>query len=324
MRGSVETGILPLVMGDALPLEAQVIATFSRRMRLRLADGREVEARLKGKRQKAVCGDHVSAIPMAGESDWLITEVHERRNALTRPNRRGEAETLAANLHRLCVVAALKPKPDWYIVDRYLCAAELMNIDAAVLLNKVDLLDAGSDREPQRTREIGDTGAEYRRLGYPFMHLSAADGSGLKELAALLDNGISILVGQSGVGKSSLINCLLSRDAQKTAALSDKRREGRHTTVNSVLLELPAGGSVVDSPGVRDYAPAIADTADIARGFREIYSNSADCRFANCTHLREPGCAVQAAVEAGSISQRRFESYRRLVNLTRQLKQKRE
>ena len=305
-----ETGILSAIMKRESPEDALVVATFSQRMRLRLDSGDTVNARLKGKRQRAVCGDRVRAERIDGESDWLITAVHPRQNALTRPNRRGEAETLAANLDRVCVVAALKPDPDWYIVDRYLCAAELMQVDAAVLVNKVDLLTS----EP-----LDEARSDYERLAYPFIALSAEDGTGLDELARLLGNGISILVGQSGVGKSSLINSLLARDVRKTGALSDKHGEGRHTTVNSVLLDLPSGGSVVDSPGVRDYAPALDDVTDAARGFREIHARAPNCRFANCRHLREPQCAVRNAVATGEISARRYESYRRLMNLTRQL-----
>jgi len=306
------------------PEDALVVATFSRRMRLRLDSGRTVDARLKGKRQRAVCGDRVRAERIDGESDWLITAVHPRRNALTRPNRRGEAETLAANLDRVCVVAALKPVPDWYIVDRYLCAAELMQVDAAVLVNKFDLFDPDlPDGQQKLGVDLDDVRRDYERLAYPFIALSAEDGTGLDELAQLLSSGISIFVGQSGVGKSSLINALLARDAQKTGPLSDKHGEGRHTTVNSVLLDLQGGGSVVDSPGVRDYAPALESSTDAAKGFREVRAHSAGCRFANCLHLREPQCAVKDAVDAGEIGARRYESYRRLVNLTRQLAAKR-
>ena len=118
---------------------ATVIATYSRRMRLRLDDGDEVDARIKGKRIKPVCGDRVDAEPIDNESDWLITNIAERRNELTRPNMRGQVEVLAANLDYLLVVAAAEPKADWFIVDRYLCAAELMGIDAGVVFNKSDL-----------------------------------------------------------------------------------------------------------------------------------------------------------------------------------------
>jgi ribosome biogenesis GTPase len=129
---------------------------------------------------------------------------------------------------------------------------------------------------------------------------------------------VSIIVGQSGVGKSSLINRLLGDEQQRTASISTKKGEGRHTTVNSALLQLPCGGAVIDSPGVRDYAPALRPE-DVAVGYREIASAAQNCRFANCNHLREPGCAVKDAIDDGAISKRRYDSYRHLLALTKKL-----
>lgn len=293
------------------PESAVVIATYSRRMRLRLASGEEIKARIKGKRIKPVCGDHVTAEPIEKETDWLITGILERRNELTRPNMRGQIEVLAANLDTLVAVAAVSPIPDWYIVDRYLCAAELMGANAVVVFNKVDLL-IGHDLEIPELDE-------YRDIGVPVLECSAMNGQGIEELQEVLCGQCAIIVGQSGVGKSSLINELVSDSKQRTAELSDKSGEGRHTTVNSVMLQLQRGGSVIDSPGVRDYAPALAASSDAALGFREIAAAAQSCRFANCQHLREPGCAVKEAVESEKISYRRYESFKRVVNLTKQL-----
>jgi ribosome biogenesis GTPase len=128
-----------------------------------------------------------------------------------------------------------------------------------------------------------------------------------------------VIVGQSGVGKSSLINALLGDKVLPTAAVSNKRREGRHTTVNTVLRTLPDAGAVIDSPGVRDYAPAVDAAAEIARGFREIHAAARGCRFANCAHLREPDCKIVEGVNQGSISARRYESYRRMYRLSQKL-----
>lgn len=300
--------MMPAVYTPAMD-RATVIATYSRRMRLRLDGGREVDARIKGKRLKAVCGDRVEAQSLPNESDWLITAILDRRNELTRPNMRGRVDVLAANLDYLLVVAATEPRPDWFIVDRYLCAAELMGIQAGVLFNKTDL----AEQLPEEELRV------YRRIGYDVECCSALRREGLDRIGELLANRCSIIVGQSGVGKSSVINSLIGDEVQATSTISGKTGEGRHTTVNSAMIDLPGGGAIIDSPGVRDYAPALESAAAAAIGFREITVAAQDCRFANCQHLREPGCAVIDAVESGAISSRRYESYRRIVNLTRQL-----
>jgi ribosome biogenesis GTPase len=288
---------------------ATVIATFSRRMRVRLDDRTEAEARIKGKRLKPVCGDRVVVESLPDETDWLITAVDVRRNELTRPNARGQAEVLASNIDYLLAVAAPEPRADWFIIDRYLCAAELMDVDAGVIFNKVDLVDGA----PPAELDV------YRRMGYDVVTCSAETGMGMDAVAKLLAVRRSIIVGQSGVGKSSIINRLIGEDVQRTSEISDKWGEGRHTTVNSVMIDLPGGGAIIDSPGVRDYAPALDSAVLAAQGFREIRAAADECRFTNCRHLREPGCAVKDRVETGGISPRRYESYKRIVNLTRQL-----
>lgn len=290
---------------------ATVIATYSRRMRMRLASGQEVDARIKGKRMKAVCGDTVTAEPIENESDWLITKIGTRRNELTRPNMRGQVEVLAANIDTLVVMASVSPLPDWFIVDRYLCAAELMGINSIVVFNKIDLL-VGHDIEIPELQE-------YRDIGVPVIECSAETGEGTKDIQKLLVDQCGIVVGQSGVGKSSLINKWVADSQQRTADISSKTGEGRHTTVNSVMISLPGGGSIIDSPGVRDYAPALSSASDAASGFREIAAAAQSCRFANCRHMREPGCAVKNGVDEGSISYRRYESFKRVVNLTERL-----
>jgi ribosome biogenesis GTPase len=296
--------------------QAMVTATFSRRMTVQLVQDSTVGARIKGKRMQPVCGDRVIVRPIPNEADWLITEVLQRDNELTRPNHRGQVEVLAANLTFLCVVISEPPQPDWFIVDRYLCAAELMRVAAAVVFNKSDIT---ADRAA-RLAEL----AEFQKIGYPSLLCSAASGENMDALQRLLANQTAIIVGQSGVGKSSLINRLIEDAGQKTDDLSVASGEGKHTTVNSVMLRLPGGGSVIDSPGVRDYAPATASAADVSLGFREIADASQSCRFANCQHLREPVCAVKSAVAGGAISERRYESYKRLMNLSRRLADKRD
>ncbi len=188
-----------------------------------------------------------------------------------------------------------------------------MPAKAAVVFNKTDLA------EPDDSAILD----VYRKLGYATFATSAIDGSGIDSLAQLLRQQTALIVGQSGVGKSSIINYLSDISKQKTGSVSDKSGEGKHTTVNSAMLPLRGGGHIIDSPGVRDYAPALNSQQDAANGYREVRAAAEHCRFANCKHLREPGCAVKAAVENGEIDERRYESYRRTVFLAERLSVKR-
>ena len=320
MHGLLPGGILVRVetsatwdnmkMTSGLTQDALVSATFSQRMRLRLTDGTEVTGRLKGKQIRPVCGDQVQARPLANEPEWLITSILPRRNELTRPDKRGQIEVLAANLTLVAVVTADAPAPDWFLVDRYLAAAELINVSALVIFNKTDLASASASSAAELDN--------FANAGYAVVRCSARTGDNLAELLQHLRNQTAIIVGQSGVGKSSLINKLIKDADQQTAKLSESTGEGRHTTVNSVMWSLPGGG-VIDSPGVREYAPAIDSPHLVARGFHEMDDPAQNCRFANCRHLREPDCAVKSAVELGEISPRRYESYRRLMALSQKL-----
>jgi ribosome biogenesis GTPase len=276
-------------------------------MRLRLKDDAQVDARIKGKKLKPVCGDRVVAETIENEGDWLITELLPRDNQLSRPNLRGKVEILAANVDLLLVVAAAVPEPDWFIVDRYLAAAESMRASAAVIFNKTDIAAADVNFH------------DYAGVGYDTIACSAVSGDNIESVRNLLGQRTAIIVGQSGVGKSSIINALLGENSLRTAEISEKNQEGRHTTVNSEMLDIPGGARIIDSPGVRDYAPALNDTSQVLQGFREMESAGQNCRFANCKHLREPGCAVKAGVESRDISARRYESYRRLYALTDKL-----
>ena len=292
-------------MKDVTPQQALVTATFSQRMRLRLDDGSEVTGRLKGKKIRPVCGDLVEAHAIANEPEWLITNILPRKNELSRPDKRRRIEILAANIDLVAVVTADAPAADWFIVDRYLAAAELINVSALVVFNKTDL-GAASDTSAGELTDLA-------KIGYLTLRCSAKSGDNLDQLQHGLRDHTAIIVGQSGVGKSSLINHLIKDADQQTAELSSSTGEGRHTTVNSVMWSLPGGGAVIDSPGVRDYAPAIDSPELVTKGFREIEEHGQNCRFANCRHLREPNCAVKSAVETGDIGARRYESYRRLL-----------
>ncbi|MEO1320188.1 MAG: ribosome small subunit-dependent GTPase A [Pseudomonadota bacterium] len=291
--------------------EMLVTACYGRRFGLAVPvdlGAPEHQARTRGKRLRPVAGDRVLASPLVNEDDWLIESVLSRDNELARPDSRGRREVLAANVSLMIVVVAPEPAPDFYIVDRYLAAARLMPCEAAIVWSKSDL-----DDPP----EACDT---YAALNYPVLSCSARGGAGIDALASLLQGHTGILVGQSGVGKSSLINALIGDSRQRIGAVSEGSREGRHTTVTAALIRTEAGLAVIDSPGVRDYAPSIDSLRDVGAGFVEIAHYAQHCRFADCQHRAEPGCAVKAAVASGEIDARRYDSYRRLRQLTEQLR----
>jgi len=229
-------------------------------------------------------------------------EVLPRKTLLARANLRGESEPVVANITQLVVVVAPLPQPDFFIVDRYLCAATAAGIRGAVAINKSDL------EESQVAREEIDA---LTAAGYSQVTCSATAGHGLSELRSLLAGAVSVLVGQSGVGKSSLVNALLPKEQIETGGLM-REEEGRHTTTASRSYPLDSGGTLMDSPGVRDFAPAIEQLDAETLGFPEIDRRARNCKFQDCRHMQEPACAVIAAVEAGDFLARRYESYRRL------------
>ena len=281
--------------------EAEVIAAYGRHLLVRSAT-QDLRARPAGRRLSIVCGDRVRCEVDRAHDEVLAVEVLPRKSLLARANLRGESEPVVANITQLVVVVAPLPQPDFFIVDRYLCAATAAGIRGAVAVNKSDL-DAN-----KIAREELDA---YAAAGYAHVTCSAVDGQGLTELRALLASGVSVLVGQSGVGKSSLVNALLPREQIETGGLM-REEEGRHTTTASRSYALESGGRLMDSPGVRDFAPAVEQLDGETLGFPEVDRRARDCKFQDCRHMQEPACAVIAAVEAGEILARRYESYRRL------------
>jgi ribosome biogenesis GTPase / thiamine phosphate phosphatase len=293
----------------ASPIEAEVLATFGRGLLLRFADGAARPARPFGRKLIIVCGDRVLCEEDA-HGDWLAREVLPRRSALWRSNARGDSELIAANLDRLCVVLAPMPEPDFFMVDRYLCAATSAGLSAMLVVNKSDL-PAGDGMATEL--------AAYERLGYLVTPVGARAGAGLDVLAAQLAGITAALVGQSGVGKSSLIRRLAADGEDAVTGSLIREQAGRHTTTASRRYELHSGGGLIDSPGVRDYAPSIDHLEPRALGFIEVDAAAGGCRFQDCRHMEEPKCAVRAAVDQGSITARRYESYRRQRRLFEQL-----
>jgi len=300
----------------AAQVAARVIESFGRRVIVQTDSGERLRAELFGKRLTVVCGDAVWVRPArsvhADQDALQVVAVAPRKSLLARTDSRGRSESLAANLSLLGVLVAPHPPPDPFVVDRYLAGASYAGIAGAVIMNKCDLAAAN---EPGFAALLD----EYRSAGYPVLKLSAKHGEAMAELTALLKDQVTMLVGQSGVGKSTLTNSLVPASARSTRALSDSTGEGRHTTVSTALFSLPGGGDLIDSPGVRDYAPALIEDAQVQTGWPEITRLAPHCRFNNCLHLREPACAVLKAIAANTLSARRHESYKRLLNIMRGL-----
>ncbi len=299
-----------------MSFEAQVIAAHGRHLKLRDKDGQVHDARPFGRRVQAICGDHVRCEKDLAHSEIHVVEVLPRRTTLARATLRGEAEAVAANLTLLVTVMAPQPKPDPFIIDRYLCAASSAGIGALIVLNKVDLAAGKSD--PSQPTALEEALQAFAAAGYPTLVCSAQTGEGIEALAARLAGETAVFVGQSGVGKSSLIARLVPGIELATGEL-DGDAEGRHTTTHSSLHDLPGGGALIDSPGVRDFAPAIDSLEPASLGFPEVDRLAPSCRFMDCRHLREPGCAVRTAAESGEFDARRYESYRRLRRLREDL-----
>ncbi|MGH8494646.1 MAG: ribosome small subunit-dependent GTPase A, partial [Gammaproteobacteria bacterium] len=283
----------------------RIIASHGQRVIVEDQNGDRHRCRLAGRKLRAVCGDRAHWHPASDGDECVVSEVPPRENALGRPDRRGRIQVLAANLTQLVVMVAPSPPPDLFIVDRYLAAAALLPARGLIVLNKADLADGAA--------QLRLALQWFERAGYTVLETSAVTGAGIEALTSELEPHISILVGQSGVGKSSLLNVLLPGVDAATAEISAATGEGRHTTVVSVLHHLPGGGDIIDSPGVRDYAPPPVEPAEVAHAFVEFREPVARCRFADCRHMREPECGVRAAVERGDIDPRRYESYRRLL-----------
>ena len=291
-----------------------VIATFGRHLVVRTAEGAQLQARPFGRTLGVVCGDVVRCRLDRQHEEVHVIEVLPRRNALWRANARGGAEAVVANLTELLVVLAPLPLPDLFVTDRYLCAATAASVPATLVVNKSDLgIDAALAAELDA----------YAAAEYPALSCSAASGAGMSELVAALGPGtVAALVGQSGVGKSSLVRCLLPH-AEVAVGELVRAEEGRHTTTAARLFDLPNGAALIDSPGVRDFAPAVSALDERTLGFPEVARLAAGCRFSDCRHMREPGCAVRAAADSGALAPRRYESYRRLRRLREELSARR-
>ena len=266
--------------------------------------GINLECKIKSNLGSIVCGDRV-AIESSNQGHRIMA-ILSRENLLQRVDGFGQTRAVAANISQLIVCLSVSPEPNLFLLDQYLLSAEQQQIEACILLNKIDL--STNENDPFGLQEI------YRPMGYEILHTSVKSGLGMNQFKNRLLNQVSVLSGVSGVGKSSLTHWLLPEEEIKIASISTANEEGRHTTRASRLYHLPGGGDLIDTPGVRGFSPFVDSERPVAYGFREIQTISEQCRFHNCLHREEPKCAVTMAVAQGQISSSRYDNYCKLLD----------
>lgn len=276
-------------------------------------DGRTIESKIKGNfrlrgirsTNPVAVGDHVH-IEMNQEGTAFITEIDDRRNYIIRrsQNLSKQSHIIAANVDQaFLVVTVSHPETSTTFIDRFLASAEAYSVPVALIFNKHDLLDADERRYQEMMVTL------YETIGYECRTVCAATGEGVEALRPLLKDKVTLLSGNSGVGKSTLINLLIPGSNQKVAEISDAHDTGMHTTTFSEMLALPGGGYLIDTPGIKGFGTFDMEPEEITSYFREIFRFSRDCRFSNCTHTHEPGCAVIQAVKDHYIAESRYQSY---------------
>lgn len=253
-----------------------------------------------------VAGDWVQ-IEKQANGHAAIVSIAPRSGVLQRPDRWGNLKPVASNLTRLLIVSAVKPGIDTLLIDSYCSAVERAGIEPGFIINKADILDEKTHNEVAALLD------DYRRIGYQVALFSSKQAADTAELMPLLHAQTSVLVGQSGVGKSSIVNRILPDKAIRTGVLSAASGQGGHTTTATTLYNLKNGGCLIDSPGVREFSLGKISPAELSRTFREFVSYAGSCRFNNCVHNNEPECAVQQAIAEQKIAASRYRSYLTLL-----------
>lgn len=294
-----EQGLIP---------EALVLVSYGNQGVVKLQDGSKLECKYRRSVGRPYCGDRV-IVDNSEDHANVITEILPRKNVFVRADARQRKQVIAANLDQVLVVVAPRPEPSRDLIERYLVAIHSLGIQAVIVLNKSELLSESDSLEGSPFSHMDD----YRRLGYQVLETSCKTSPGITALESVLRDRTSILVGQSGVGKSSLANALIPDLDLQTGALSRVTGKGTHTTTTTIMYELPGGGSLLDSPGVWEYGLWQIDQAELAQGYIEFRPFLGHCKFNDCHHNSEPGCAVREAVDQGNLESWRYQSYLRLL-----------
>jgi len=271
-------------------------------------DGARSECVFRRSVGRPLCGDRVEFERADGQTA-VITSILPRRNEFVRAGARGRKQAIAANLDQVLIVVAPAPEPSQDLVERYLVAVHSLGIRPLIVLNKAERMATAELAAESPLHRLD----EYSELGYTVLRTSCKTEPGIGALPPILESQTSILVGQSGVGKSSLANALLPDLDLQTGALSRVTGKGTHTTTTTIMYSLPCGGRLIDSPGVWEYGLWPMSQPELAAGFLEFSGFEGQCRFNDCRHAGEPGCAIRSAVEVGDIREWRYSAYLRLL-----------
>ena len=299
-----------LQLDESSTQTARVISHHGRQLYAETENLEKIKCKIRQNLGDIACGDYVlvqQALNVGSESQNVVIAVKERANLLVKTGFAGAIKPVAANIGLLVIVTAVKPKPNPYLIDRYLSSAENLPAKALIIINKVDLLDHESKRISDDLSKL------YQDIGYQVICTSVKQNIGIDKLAEALSNTTSILVGLSGVGKSSLVKAILPKEEIRIGEISQSTGEGKHTTTVSALYHLKNDGIIIDSPGVRDFTPINKNQDEITHGFVDVRKFNGACKFANCSHQNEPECAMKAAVKSGNLNQQRFNNYLRLL-----------
>jgi len=278
-----------------------IISVYNKMGMVELSNGDQEHFLTKSNKIKPVVGDYV-LYEQGDEKTLLITKILESRNQLMRLNTKGQPQAVASNLTQILLIVAQQPTPNLFLIDQFILISELMNCSLSIISNKIDITD-----ENHHSFRV------YEDLGYRLVKISAKYKINLDHLFNLLKHQTTILLGQSGVGKSTIANLLIGNNLNKTDILSTKTKKGRHTTSAFTMHPILENGYLIDTPGIENLRPNVSDIKEIENGFREINLLSEHCKFRNCIHINEPDCAIKKALKQGKVSINRYDNYKKLI-----------